>query len=302
MKKITFLVLLITALLLLAGCGQKNDGEGASIVCTAFPQYDFARRITEGTGAQLTMLIKPGSEAHSYEPTPNDRIKIDECELFIGIGPSSEPWAKTVLGSAEKNVRSLNITELVQLIDTSSGEDHAHSEKDEHVWTSPKNAAEIVRGICLELCDIFPENAEKYRANADKYILELEALASDFMDLANKASGKTAVFGDRNPFAYLARDMGLEIHSPFSGCSEQTEASAGDIADIIDLIQGNDIGYIFKISMSNERLASSIASQTGASILTLHSCHTLSAEDFRSGVTYTDLMRKNLAALTEGLS
>ncbi len=302
MKKIGFYILLAVMLMALAGCGVKNESAGVSIVCTAFPQYDFVRQITQGTDATLTMLIKPGSEAHSYEPTPNDRIKIDECDLFIGIGGVSETWAKTVLGSGERKMTVLNITESVELLDTADHDGHGHTEKDEHVWTSPRNAAKITQNICNALCVISPENAESYRSNTEKYLLELNALTSDFDSLATNAKTKALVFGDRNPFAYLARDMGLEVISPFNGCSEQTEASAGDIADIIDLVRAEKIGYIFKMSLSNEKIATSIADETGAKVLTLYSCHTLSAQDFGSGVTYIDLMTRNLKALTEALS
>lgn len=302
MKKIGFCILLMTAFLALWGCVAQSPSNGISIVCTAFPQYDIARQITEGTDASLTMLIKPGSEAHSYEPTPNDRIKIDECDLFIGIGGVSEAWAETVLSSGEKKTKVLNITDSVELLDTAGHDGHGHSEKDEHVWTSPKNTVKITQDICDVLCEISPKNAKTYRSNAEKYITELDTLAADFDTLAQSAKTKIVVFGDRNPFAYLAHDMGLTIHSPFSGCNEQTEASAGEIADIIDLVRTEDIGYIFKISLSNERIAASITQETGAKILTLHSCHTLTAQDYRNGVTYIDLMRKNLEALTEALS
>ena len=301
MRKIGLFILLAAVLTILCGCGAKTDSDGVSIVCTAFPQYDFVRQITAGTDADLTMLIKPGSEAHSYEPTPNDRIKIDECDLFIGIGGVSEAWARTVLESGKKEMTVLNITDSVELLDTADHDGHGHTEKDEHVWTSPKNAIRIVQDICDTLCKVSPENAEKYKSNTEKYVSELENLAADFSALAQSAKAKTVIFGDRNPFAYLARDMGIKIHSPFNGCSEQTEASAGDIADIIDLVRAEKIGHIFKISLSNEKIAASIAQETGAKVLTLHSCHTLSAQDFKDGVTYIDLMKQNLDALKEAL-
>ncbi len=302
MKKIGFYILLAVTMIAMAGCDAKNKPEGVSVVCTAFPQYDFARQITEGTDATLTMLIKPGSEAHSYEPTPNDRIKIDECDLFIGIGGISETWAQTVLGSGERKMTVLNITESVELLDTADHDGHGHTEKDEHVWTSPKNAVKITQDICDALCKISPENAETYRKNTEKYTEKLESLAADFDGLSQNAKTKTVVFGDRNPFAYLSRDTGLEILSPFNGCSEQTEASAGNIADVIDLVRAEKIGYIFKMSLSNEKIAASIADETGAKVLTLHSCHTLSAQDFEKGITYIDLMTRNLDALTEALT
>ena len=302
MKKIVFYILLILSLAALTGCAGTSTSADVSIVCTAFPQYDFARQITEGTDVSLTMLIRPGSEAHSYEPTPNDRIKIDECDLFIGIGGESEAWAETILSSGKEEMTVLNITDSVELLDTADPDGHGHSEKDEHVWTSLKNAMKITQDICDSLCELSPENAETYRANTEKYLSELEALASDFDTLAQNAKTATVVFGDRNPFAYLAHDMGLDVHSPFSGCSEQTEASAADIADIIDMVREQNVGYVFKISLSNEKIAASIAEETGAKVLTLHSCHTLSADDFKAGVTYIDLMRQNLTVLTEALS
>lgn len=163
-KRLAATVFLLALFILLPSCEksiEKNDG--ISIVTTVFPQYDFANKITEGTNTSVTMLIPAGTEAHSYDPTPLDIIKVTECDLFIWVGGESEAWAEKIINSAELDKsRLLALMDTVSLLECADGhgDDHTHEHSDgvahdhmhdEHVWTSPKNAIAIVTAITEKL-------------------------------------------------------------------------------------------------------------------------------------------------------
>ena len=179
---------------------------------------------------------------------------------------------------------------------------HEHDHYDEHVWTCPRNAALIVRALTEILSELDPDNAYFFRANAAAYIAELEELDRAFADVVANAARTTVVFGDRFPFLYLTRSYGLTHFAAFSGCCVQTQASPATIAFLIETVQRENIPVVFHIEFSNRLIANVIAEATGARLLELHSLHNVSHADFTAGVTYLDLMRRNVEMLREALN
>lgn len=309
MKRKTLLICfcLLFAVLCFCSCQKSEETDEIKIVTTVFPQYDFARRITEGAEVSIHMLLPAGSEAHSYDPTPADMVKSADCDLFIWVGGESEAWAKKIIESSgieEKNL--LSLMETVPLIEVQSEheDEHGHDsdalskhDYDEHVWTSPKNAILIVEAIKDRLCELDESNAEIYRTNAEAYIKELTALDVRFEALALEMAGQPLVFGDRFPFLHLAEAYGFNYTSPFSGCSAHTEASVAEISAVIERADKAKSKVIFAVDFSNGKLAKTIADEVGAGVERLYSCHTLKKEDFDMGIGYVQLMERNLTAI-----
>ena len=187
------------------------------------------------------------------------------------------------------------------------GHDHEHQHHhephlDEHVWTCPRNAVLIVQALADILAELDPDNAEFFRENAAAYIAELQALEQAFTEAASEAARTTVVFGDRFPFRYLMNTLGLTAHAAFDGCSPETHASPATIARLIGIVRDENIPVVFHIELSEQGIANTIAEETGARILELHSTHNMSPADFAAGVTYLDLMRRNVEHLREALS
>ncbi|HWR23126.1 MAG TPA: metal ABC transporter substrate-binding protein [Feifaniaceae bacterium] len=312
----------LLSMLLLAGCqsaplsaNEKNETneDKISVVATIFPPYDFVREIA-GDNVTLTMLLPPGSESHSYEPTPQDIIAIQNCDVFLYVGGESDAWIDEVLSSMEDGGRRLiKLMDCVQPVEEELVEGMEEEEEeedegirgpeyDEHVWTSPKNAKLIAAKISETLCETDPANAETYQTNTEAYLKKLDTLDAAFQDVVDSAARKTIVFGDRFPFRYFADAYGLDYFAAFPGCSAETEASAGTVAFLIDKIKAERIPAVFHIELSNEKMADTIAEATNAKKLLLHACHNISKADFESGVGYLDLMTNNVAALKEALS
>lgn len=306
-------VLLLLPILLFSGCsGQESTGAGnqgtsarpvgsagaaraeenrtgeqpgnrMQIVATIFPQYDFARQIV-GDYADVYMLLKPGEEIHSYEPTPQDIKMIQNSDLFIYTGGENDVWVENILSSlGDEGPRSVR---LLDLVETSAevhlegmmeekgdhdhdgeaddhAEDHGHNhfeeEPDEHVWTSPENCVILIEKLTDIICGTDPSHEEAYRRNGDTYRSAFEQLDREYRQMADSAARRTILFGDRFPFLYLARELDLTCYAAFSGCSAESEPSAATIAFLIDKAVEEKLPVVFKIEFSNGNIASAVS-------------------------------------------
>ena len=311
--------------------GENGRSEARiSVVTTIFPPYDFVREIA-GDRVELKMLLKPGEESHSYEPTPQDIIAIQESDVFIYTGGENDVWVEDILSSMPEGDRlTLRMIDCVDTVEEehvegmkeSPGHDHddheeddadpyggeagedTHSvhEIDEHVWTSPVNAALIVERIKEILIQADPSGEAVYEENAAAYEEELAKLDQEFRDVADHARRKLLIFGDRFPFRYFADEYGLDYYAAFPGCAGDTEPSAATMAFLIDKVKEEKVPAVLKMELSNDDIANAIAEATGTEVKVFYSCHNLSAEDFESGETYLSMMQKNVETLKEVLN
>ena len=308
-KQIIILSCLLSALLFAPVLPASAADDRLSVVTTIFPCYDFTRAVAKD-GAEITMLLRPGSESHSFEPTPQDIIKIGNCDVFVYVGGESDEWVEGILESIDtsrmKIVTFMDCVEpveeeIVEGMEEEEEEGEHGAEYDEHVWTSPKNAKRIVQKIADVLCEVSTAKADVYRKNAAAYLDRLDALDAAFQKAADGGVRKTLVFGDRFPFRYLADAYGLKYFAAFPGCSTETEASAATVAFLIDKVRAEKIPVVFHIELSNEKIADAIAEETGAKKLLLHACHNITKADFEDGATYLSLMERNVESLKEAL-
>ncbi len=329
-KKKIGIVILIVAILLGVGAifenGIKNkqatinQDNKLQIVVTSFPQYDFARAVAKDE-ADISMLIKPGVESHSYEPTPEDIQKIENSDLFIYTGGENDEWVEGILDSLDTSKTKLvKLEDCVTLIeedetvglegvsthshDDYEDSDHEHSseiEYDEHVWTSPKNAIKIIEKIESVLCELDEEKQETYKKNAEEYISEINDIDAQIRNIVKHAKRKTLVFGDRFPFKYFVEEYGLDYKAAFPGCSDEMEPSADTISYLINFIKKENIPVVLHVELSNEKVANTLAEETNTKTMCLNAVHNVSQQDFEKRVTYVSLMRENIKTLKVAL-
>lgn len=313
--------LLLCALLLLgalSGCAQQqqridpDDGK-LHVVTTIFAPYDFAREIG-GEDVSVTMLLKPGSEVHSYEPSPKDIIAIRNADVFVYVGGESDVWVRDVLAGVDNpDLRVVTLMDCVQALEEETVEgmqgeedhDHDHEEEteyDEHVWTSPKNAALICEKLAETFAAADPGHAEHYAQRRGDYVEQLDNLDEEFLDIVENSSRKTVVFADRFPLRYFADAYGLTYFAAYPGCADAAEPSAATVAFLIDKVRMERIPVVFCIELSNQKLADTVCEATGAKKLQFSSCHNVTAAEFEDGATYLSIMRQNAAALREALN
>ena len=304
-----------------APASPPKDGR-LRIVTTLFPYYDFARAIV-GDRAEVTLLLSPGREAHSFEPTPLDAVTISRADVFIYNGGESEEWVDDMLDAAGERIGTiLNMMESVDALEEefvegmqgAETEEHEHShdedsdedsdeiEYDEHIWTSPANAAALCQTICDALCEVDDANKEVYQANCAAYVAELNALDARFRALRQGAARDLIVFADRMPLLYFCEEYDLRYRAAFHGCSTDTEPSLATLKYLIDKVAEEDIPVVYTVDLDSRKIAEVVAECTGAGIETLYSLQTVSRSDFDAGETYISLMERNLEALERGLT
>lgn len=303
-KILTALAITLFASLGLIAFLSGKRSEEFTIVTTNFPAYDFARAVV-GNDTQIKMLLKPGVDMHDYEPSPEDIIAIENCSLFIYNGGESDEWVEDILKNNPdvNTLRMMDAAKLVkeEAVEGMEVEEEEDDEYDEHVWTSLRNAQKIVSAIRDELGGIYPEQREAFVQNAANYNTRLDALDKKFQDIVNNGSRRTLVFGDRFPLRYFVEDYNLTYFAAFPGCSEQNEASSKTISFLVKKVQNEQIPVVLKIELTNDNIAQTIAKESGAKVLTFNSAHNISAEDFKNGRSYADIMEANLAVLEEAL-
>jgi zinc transport system substrate-binding protein len=318
MKRVFLIVCIFLSFTVFLPAGGRKEGgqDGANkgavkVVTTIFPPYDFVREIGGGT-VNLTMLLPPGAESHSFEPSPRDIISIQNSDIFIYNGGESDAWVDRILSSMDRgNKRNIRLMDCVEVVEEEIVEGMEEEEEeedggeeaeyDEHVWTSPANAKLIVRAISDVLCELDRAKAPLYRDNTAGYLEKLDGLDRAFRETVSRGKRKTLVFGDRFPFRYFADAYGLSYFAAFPGCSTETECSAATVAFLIDKIRQEKIPVVFHIELSNEKIADAICEETGAKKGLLHGAHNLSKREFESGATYLGLMTKNNEMLQEAL-
>lgn len=329
-QKIFVMFVILTYAAGMSGCsshmeeGNTQNGEESgriSVVTTIFPPYDFVREIA-GEYAELKMLLKPGEESHSYEPTPQDIISIRNCDVFIYVGGENDAWVEDILCSLPDDGRiTLRLTDCVETVEEEHVEGmkeapgHIHEEEaeeaeethsvheiDEHVWTSPVNAALITEQIKNILIKADPEHEQFYSENAAKYKDKLAALDEQFRQVTENAQRNILIFGDRFPFRYFADEYDLMYFAAFPGCAGDTEPSAATMAFLIDKVKQEDVPAVLKMELSNDNIAEAIAEATETEVKVFYSCHNLSADDFEKGETYLSMMEKNVETLKEVLN
>ena len=300
MKKIFSIFLLFVVTFAFCSCGEVERSTGKiSVVTTIFPYYDFARSVSKGT-CDVDMLLKPGSDVHSFEPTPSDILKIRNADLFIYNGGESDEWVDSILeslGDTDKPV-VMKMTDYVKPLTEMDAED----EEDEHIWTSLDNAKTLVSKISDEVSKLDQKNKSVYTKNSLDYIEKISKVQSEIENTVNSSKSKKIVVGDRFPLLYFATEFSLDWECAFPGCSTETEPSLDRLSKLTDTIEKDKIKTILKLEMSENKVADTLADETNTKVRIFYSAESVSKEDFVNNVTYVDLMERNNNALKEALS
>lgn len=304
MKKIISIFLLFVVTFAFCSCGKEEKSTGKiSVVTTIFPYYDFARSVSKGT-CDVDMLLKPGSDVHSFEPTPSDILKIRNADLFIYNGGESDEWVDSILeslGDTDKPV-VMKMTDYVKPLTEMDADHHAEDEEDEHIWTSLDNAKTLVSKISDEVSKLDQKNKSVYTKNSLDYIEKISKVQGEIENTVNSSKSKKIVVGDRFPLLYFATEFSLDWECAFPGCSTETEPSLDRLSKLTDTIEKDKIKTILKLEMSENKVADTLADETNTKVRIFYSAESVSKEDFVNNVTYVDLMERNNNALKEALS
>lgn len=311
-------VVIAAMLIILSGCtGKTQTGmfntDKINILCSTFPQYDWVYKLTENSNSiEVSLLLSDGTDIHSFQPSADDIIKISSCDMFIYNGGTSDAALADIL-SGNKNSNQVVFNMMDYLGEALLPETHIdggehthkdHSEFDEHIWLSLRNAAMLCQAISNEIIKLDFANKDLYTKNAENYIQALNLLDKEYEASIKNAKRHELVFVDRFPFRYLANDYSLTCYAAFPGCSAETDAGFSTILFLADKLDELGLETAICIEDSNVFIADTVREATKSKKLTtvtLNSLQSVTYDDITSGATYLSIMEDNLKALKRAL-
>jgi zinc transport system substrate-binding protein len=302
-------VLLCVLLLLCLSCKNNPPESGKQgkiqVVVSLFPLYDFSR-IIGGDKVDVSLLLPPGMEAHSFEPKPDDIIRANKADLFIYTNRYMEPWAVNIAsGLDSRKTLVVDASRGVHFLRAGHEAEHDHDGHDgegmdPHIWLDFANAQTMVDTILTALVAKDPAHRDYYTANAEAYKAKLRDLDEQYRSGLSHCAKHIFLHGGHFAFGYLAKRYGLRYESAYA-VSANAEPSPAKIAGLIRQIQQNGLHYIYTEELVEPRIADTISRETGATVLKLHGAHNISKEDLAAGATFLSLMEQNLKNLRIGL-
>lgn len=311
-------MLALLLILALAGCQKTTPASSTdttkkiTVITTLFPLYEFARGIC-GDRGEVSLLLPPGVESHSFEPQPADLARISKADLFVFTNAAMEPWAlKLVKGVASPSLTVVDASKGTQMLTAGKKAQTHHGARDEkghrdadgfdpHLWLDFTNAAIIVDNLTAALSAKDPGGADTYRTRAAAFKAELQKLDADFSAGLADCRTRTFIHGGHYTFGYLANRYGLTYRSA-QAVNPDAEPTPATIAELLQLVKTNSLEYVYAEELVSPRIAEMLSREAGVKILMLHGAHNISKEDLASGVTFIGLMRKNLENLRRGLA
>ena len=296
-------------LLLVLGLGLIATPAWADEPLPVVASFSILGDLTARVGGDriaLTTLVGPDGDAHVYEPGPGDARAVSEARLLVVNGLGFEGWMDRLKGAAGFDgievVATAGVEPLKLAEEDDHGHDHGHDHGaiDPHAWQNVANAEIFVRNIAAGLEQADPAGAAVYRANAEAYLAELQALDADIRtSLAAVPAERRVLVTSHDAFGYFATAYGLKVLAP-QGISTESEASAADVAALIRQIRKDGVQAVFVENVTDPRLLEQIVRETGARIGgTLYS-DALSPPG-TGAATYVGMMRHNAGAITAAL-
>jgi zinc transport system substrate-binding protein len=272
-----------------------------NVVTTLFPLYDFAKNIGR-TKVEVSLLLPPGIEAHSFEPNPSDLVKVNEADVFIYTGKFMEPWAEDIIKSVtNKNLIIVDASQGTKMIPgVLQGAYEPAGSLDPHIWLDLDNAKIMVSNILHALETKDPANIDNYKQNSDDYHKKLTDLDSTYKTALALCKGKEIVYGGHYAFGYLAHRYALKYLAA-QGFSPDAEPTARDLAILVEQIRKDNIKYVFFEELTSPKIAETIANETNTKLLLLNAAHNVSKDQFEQGTSFLDIMKSNLDNLKLGL-
>ncbi len=314
MKKLLFLAILFGILVTPAWArgSQEESSDSLKVITTIFPLYDFSREVG-GELADVSLILPPGVEAHSYEPTPRDIIRINQADIFIYAGEAMEPWAQRVIQSlTSKNIIIIDASSELDLIEghhhhdddhhhDDYHDDEHHDDLDPHFWTDPLRVKTLIDEIAKAFIQADEENSAYYLENARLYKEQLDELHEKISTTVETLRIRTILYGGHFAFGYFSQRYGFDHISPYTGFSPSAEPTAQKIVELIETMRALGLEVIYHEELIDPRVARVIAEETGAELLLLHGIHNVTKDELARGVTYISLMEENLRMLVKGL-
>ena len=298
---------------LLAGMALLPAGEAGAqspaklpVVASFSILADLVRQVG-GDRVDVSALVGPDGDAHSFQPSPADGKRLVQARLIVVNGLGYEGWMDRLVKASGAKGPVVAATAGIKPV--SGGADaHAHGSHaghrhraDPHAWQNVGHVKAYVANIRAGLVGADPAGREAFDANAAAYTAKLDALDAEIRAALARVPPKAReVITTHDAFAYFGEAYGIKFTAP-QGVSTENAASAADVARIIRQVKARKIPAVFLENVSDPRLADRIAKESGAKIGGRLFSDALSGPD-GPAPTYLEMMRHNLRILMAALA
>jgi len=324
----------LCAAALISACGATNaqaptqDAEPTSsptaskvnVVATTSIIGDLAQNVG-GERVNVRVILPPGTDPHSYAPTPADVQAISEAQLLLQNGLGLEEWLEELIANAGGTQTTVVVSEGITPLgggddehgddehaaetattDEHSDDEHGHEGADPHMWFDVRNTIRYVEHIRDGLKGVDPAGAATYDEQAAAYIKQLEALDAEIIQLTESVPAeRRKLITNHDTFGYFAERYDYTIvGNVFSGVSTEQEPSAQQVAELVRLIREQNVAAVFTENTVNPRLAEQIAAEAGVDVVTTLYTDAL-GEPGSEGDSYIKMMRYDVQQIVEAL-
>lgn len=300
---------------------ESRETHKIKAIATVFPLMEFAQAVL-GDRGEVTLLLPPGAEIHSWQPRPSDMRKLSQSDLFICIGADLEPWVDDILDSLNKrNLRIFRASEGMELIKGEKHEhehqhehehlpeeqperdhehEHEHGLLDPHIWLDFGLDQTIIDKLIKQISELLPEEAGYFKSNGENYKKRLRELDRRFEETLTGCKQKAFIMGGHAAFGYLAKRYRLQQISLY-GLNPDSTPTPRELVEVVEVAKEHGIKVIYFEMYVSDELAKVIAREVGARTLVLSPAANLSQRQIQEGTTFFDIMNMNLKNLKDGL-
>ncbi len=305
-----------------AGDIESEDNEiSVNVVTTIYPLSDIIGELG-GDKVKVSYLLPAGASPHTYEPTVEQARQVEEAHLFVHVGAGLDDWAVKLAEASGTDLVVIDLSKKVTLIEPvdyhhlGDDEKHDHDESfhdcdhadcdhdgcdhgpdDPHYWLDPIVVRDsICPAIYKQLVTIAPENEEYFKKRFSRYQQEITNLHEDITE-ATSSFSRTGFIAFHSAWQYFGQRYSLTEVAVIANFPGQ-EPSAGWVAELVEIINEEDIGAIFAEPQFPTALADRIAEESGSEVIIIDP---LGGEGVPGRESYLDIMRFNLAFFKEAM-
>lgn len=330
---------LLCGALALGGIAGAQAQQPLNVVASFSVLADMVEQVG-GEHVAVTSLVGPDSDSHVYSPSPADARRLAEAGLVVFNGLQFEGWMNRLLDASNYQGVTVTATDGIEPLafsgadhgaahddhaahehgdhdghehgdhehaahdthdhDDHAGHEHQHGDLDPHAWLDVTRAEQYVINIRDGLIEADPQHRKDYRAAAQRYIGELEALDGEIRELmADIPAERRTVVSGHDAFEYFGEAYDVRFLSPV-GLNTAAEPAAAELARLVDFIEDNQVTALFYENITSPALIRQLAEETDLPVAgTLYSGALASDGEASS---YVGMMRHNARVIHDGLS
>lgn len=286
--KVTAVIFLTAVAFGFSACAKEqnasvlNKQTKPQILTSSYVPYTLVKNLVKDK-ADISMLMPPGVEPHSFEPLPKDILKAKKAQTFFYIDKTLEPWAYEI----NQN--------------TAFALGHGlTTPQNKHIWMDLDKALLMTQRAAQDIQGKYLSLTEEIKTNLTSFTADINNLKRNYSNKLANCQTRDIYHIGHLAFGSIAKNYNLHF-IPLVNSSESQEPSPKDILEMIKQIKEKNIKYIFTEEALPPEMADLIAQQTQTKVLMLYTIEHITKEEFDAQITYQDFMNKNLENLVKGL-